>query len=133
MQAVTKQLGCMGDGCKCSVSSNVLKQLSLYYLSSKLDATVSGVLAEAYWRGQVPPPPHIRPPDLQQRRQVTDCLLLDPLSLSLSLTVTITGSRSSMRSPTTGSCRFSSPRKRMLACTSARSVGSEIYEKCALT
>ena len=129
MQAVTKQLGCMGDGCKCSVSSNVLKQLSLYYLSSKLDATVSGVLAEAYWRGQVPPPPHIRPPDLQQRRQVTECLLLEPLSL----TVTTTGSRSSMRSPTIGSCRFSSPRKRMLACTSARSVGSEIYEKCALT
>ena len=129
MQAVTKQLGCMGDGCKCSVSSNVLKQLSLYYLSSKLDGTVSGVLAEAYWRGQVPPPPHIRPPDLQQRRQVTECLLLEPLSL----TVTTTGSRSSMRSPTIGSCRFSSPRKRMLACTSARSVGSEIYEKCALT
>ena len=129
MQAVTKQLGCMGDGCKCSVSSNVLKQLSLYYLSSKLDATVSGVLAEAYWRGQVPPPPHLRPPDLQQRRQVTDCLLIEPLSL----TVTITGSRSSMRSPTTGSCRFSSPRKRMSACMSARSVGSEIYEKCALT
>ena len=129
MQAVSKQLDCMGDGCKCSVSSNVLKQLSLYYLSSKLDATVSGVLAEAYWRGQVPPPPHIRPPDLQQRRQVTDCLLLDPLSL----TVTTTGSRSSMRSPTIGSCRFSSPRKRMSACMSARSVGSEIYEKCVLT
>ena len=129
MQAVSKQLDCMGDGCKCSVSSNVLKQLSLYYLSSKLDATVSGVLAEAYWRGQVPSPPHIRPPDLQQRRQVTECLLLEPLSL----TVTTTGSRSSMRSPTIGSCRFSSPRKRMSACMSARSVGSEIYEKCVLT
>ena len=129
MQAVSKQLDCMGDGCKCSVSSNVLKQLSLYYLSSKLDGTVSGVLAEAYWRGQVPPPPHIRPPDLQQRRKVTECLLLEPLSL----TVTTTGSRSFMRSPTIGSCRFSSPRKRMSACMSARSVGSEIYEKCALT
>ena len=43
---------------------------------SKLGVTVAGVLAEAYRRGQVPPPAHLRPPDLQQRRQVPDCLLL---------------------------------------------------------
>ena len=68
---------CMGDGDGCQCEFKYIKVI-VFVLSiiSKLGATVAGVLAKAYRRGQVPPPAHLRPPDLQQRRQVPDCLLL---------------------------------------------------------